>query len=139
MRRLWPFRYAPPFRPPFFRSLENLYNFEPYILAKMRKMSYHDPYIFAKIRKMSYFDPPGRRPTSNCMKMSSGLLVTMTTLIQIKVLRQGLSKSILSMLTIPKLEIDKFSGDAIEDQSFMAILMNVWAKRCLTIKSILTH
>ena len=32
--------YAPPFRPPFFRSLENLYSFDPYILAKMRKMSY---------------------------------------------------------------------------------------------------
>ena len=25
--------YAPPFRPPFFRSLENLYSFDPYILT----------------------------------------------------------------------------------------------------------
>ena len=49
--------YAPPFRPPFFRSLENLYGFDPYILAKIRKMSYFDPYILAKIRKVSYFDP----------------------------------------------------------------------------------
>ena len=31
--------YAPPFRPPFFRSLENLYSFDPYILAKMWKIS----------------------------------------------------------------------------------------------------
>ena len=37
--------YAPPFRPPFFRSLENLYSFDPYILAKMGKMSYFDPYF----------------------------------------------------------------------------------------------
>ena len=35
--------YAPPFRPPFFRSLENLYSFDPYILAKMGKMSHFDP------------------------------------------------------------------------------------------------
>ena len=49
--------YAPPFRPPFFRSLENLYSFDPYILTKMRKMWYFDPYILAKMRKMSYFDP----------------------------------------------------------------------------------
>ena len=42
---------------PFFRSLENLFSFDPYILAKMRKMSYFDPYILAKLRKMSYFDP----------------------------------------------------------------------------------
>ena len=49
--------YAPPFRPLFFRSLENLYSLDPYILAKMRKMSYFDPYILAKMRKMSYFDP----------------------------------------------------------------------------------
>ena len=48
--------YAPPFQPPFFRSLENLYSFDPYILAKMWKMSYFDPYILAKMRKMSYFD-----------------------------------------------------------------------------------
>ena len=48
--------YAPPFRPPFFRSLATLYRFDPYILAKMRKM-YFDPYILAKMRKMSYFDP----------------------------------------------------------------------------------
>ena len=47
--------YAPPFRPPFFRSLGNLYSFDPYILAKMRKM-YFNPYILAKMRKMSYFD-----------------------------------------------------------------------------------
>ena len=35
--------YAPPFRPPLFRFLENLYSFNLYILAKMRKMSYFDP------------------------------------------------------------------------------------------------
>ena len=50
--------YAPPFRPPFFRSLENLYSFEPYILAKMRKMSYFDPYFSSKLGKMYSFDPP---------------------------------------------------------------------------------
>ena len=49
--------YAPPFQPPFVRSLKNLYSFDPYILAKMRKMSYFDPYILAKMRKMSYLDP----------------------------------------------------------------------------------
>ena len=50
--------YAPPFRPPFFRSLENLYSFDPYILAKMRKMSYFDPYFSSKLGKMYSFDPP---------------------------------------------------------------------------------
>ena len=48
--------YAPPFRPPFFRSLENLYSFDPYILAKMRKMSYFDPYFSSKLGKMYSFD-----------------------------------------------------------------------------------
>ena len=50
--------YAPPFRPPFFRCLENLYSFDPYILAKMRKMSYFDPYFSSKLGKMYSFDPP---------------------------------------------------------------------------------
>ena len=50
--------YAPPFRPPFFRSLENLYSFDPYFLAKMRKMSYFDPYFLSKFGKMYSFDPP---------------------------------------------------------------------------------
>ena len=50
--------YAPPFRPPFFGSLENLYSFDPYILAKMRKMSYFDPYLSSKLGKMYSFDPP---------------------------------------------------------------------------------
>ena len=50
--------YAPPFRPPFFGSLENLYSFDPYILAKMRKMSYFDPYFSSKLGKMYSFDPP---------------------------------------------------------------------------------
>ena len=50
--------YAPPFRPPFFRSLENLYSFDPYILAKMRKKSYFDPYFSSKLGKMYSFDPP---------------------------------------------------------------------------------
>ena len=40
--------YAPPFWPPFIRSLENLYSFYPYIWAKMRKMSYFDPYFSSK-------------------------------------------------------------------------------------------
>ena len=47
---------APPFRPPFFRSLENLYSFDPIILAKMRKM-YFDPYFSSKLGKMYSFDP----------------------------------------------------------------------------------
>ena len=50
--------YAPPFRPPFFRSLENLYSFDPFILAKMGKMSYFDPYFSSKLGKMYSFDPP---------------------------------------------------------------------------------
>ena len=50
--------YAPPFRPPFFRSLKNLYSFDPYILAKMGKMSYVDPYFSSKLGKMYSFDPP---------------------------------------------------------------------------------
>ena len=49
--------YTPPFRPPFFRSLATLYRFEPYILAKMRKMSYFDPYFSSKLGKMYSFDP----------------------------------------------------------------------------------
>ena len=40
--------YAPPFWPPFFMSLENLYCFDPYILAKMRKMSHFNPYFLSK-------------------------------------------------------------------------------------------
>ena len=32
--------------PPFFRSLENLSSFNPYIWAKVRKMSYFDPFFF---------------------------------------------------------------------------------------------
>ena len=40
--------YDPPFRPPFYRSLGNLYSFDPYIWAKMRKMSYFDHYFLAK-------------------------------------------------------------------------------------------
>ena len=50
--------YAPPFRPPCFRSLENLYSFDPYILTKMRKMSYFDPYFSSKLGKMYNIDPP---------------------------------------------------------------------------------
>ena len=42
---------------PLFRSLENLYSFDPYILAKMRKMSYFDPYFSSKFGKMHSFDP----------------------------------------------------------------------------------
>ena len=48
--------YAPPFGPPFFKSLVNLYSFDPYILAKMRKM-YFDPYFSSKLGKMYSFDP----------------------------------------------------------------------------------
>ena len=47
--------YAPPFRPPFFRFLENLHSFDPYILANMRKMSYFDPYFSSKLGKMYSF------------------------------------------------------------------------------------
>ena len=50
--------YAPPFRSPFLMSLENLYSFDTYILAKMRKMSYFDPYLSSKLGKMYSFDPP---------------------------------------------------------------------------------
>ena len=40
---------------PLSRSLENLYRFDPYILAKTRKMSYFDPYfIFIKIGQNVY-------------------------------------------------------------------------------------
>ena len=56
--------YAAPFRPPFFRSLENLYSFDPYILAKMRQMSYFDPYFSSKLGKMYSFDPPFFYPCS---------------------------------------------------------------------------
>ena len=49
--------YAPPFRSPFSRSLGNLYSFDPYILAKMRKRSYFDPYLSSKLSKMYSFDP----------------------------------------------------------------------------------
>ena len=49
--------YALPFRPPFFRSLENFYSFDPYILAKTRKMSYFDPYFSSKLGKMYSFAP----------------------------------------------------------------------------------
>ena len=56
--------YAPPFRPLFFRSLENLYSFDPYILAKMKKMSYFDRYFSSKLDKMYSFDPPFFDPRS---------------------------------------------------------------------------
>ena len=49
--------YAPPFRPPFFRSLENLYSFHPFILTKMRKLSYFDPCFSSKLGKMYSFNP----------------------------------------------------------------------------------
>ena len=41
----------------FCGSLEILYSFDPYILAKMRKMSYFDPYFSSKLGKMYSFDP----------------------------------------------------------------------------------
>ena len=48
---------------PFFRSLENLYSFDPYILTKMRKkMSYFDPYFSSKLGKMYSFTPPPPPP-----------------------------------------------------------------------------
>ena len=37
---------------PFFRSQGNLYNFDPYIFAKITKMSYFDPYFSSKFGKM---------------------------------------------------------------------------------------
>ena len=43
---------------PFYRSLENLYSFDPYIWGRIRKMSYFDPYFLAKYGKMYCFDPP---------------------------------------------------------------------------------
>ena len=49
---------------PFFRSLEILYSFDPYILAKMRKMLYFDPYFSSKLSKMYSFDPPFFYPCS---------------------------------------------------------------------------
>ena len=49
---------APPFRPPFFRSLEKLYSFDPYILAKMRKMSNFDPYFHQSWAKCIVSTPP---------------------------------------------------------------------------------
>ena len=43
--------YAPPFRPPFFRSLEHLYSFDTYILAKMGKNVVFRPLFLIKIRQ----------------------------------------------------------------------------------------
>ena len=53
---------APPFRPPFFRSLENLYSFDPYILAKIRKMSYFDSYFSLKDCAKCMVPPPPPPP-----------------------------------------------------------------------------
>ena len=50
---------------PFFRSLENSYSFDPYILAKMRKMSYFDPYFSSKLGKMYSLDPQLRSWSSS--------------------------------------------------------------------------
>ena len=49
--------YAPPFWPPFFKPLANLYSFDPYIWAKIRRMSYFDPYLLSKYGEMYSFDP----------------------------------------------------------------------------------
>ena len=43
---------------PSFSALENLYSFDHYILAKMRKMLYSHPYFSSKLDKMYSFDPP---------------------------------------------------------------------------------
>ena len=43
--------YAPPFRPPFFRSLENLYSFDPYILEKNGGNVVFRPLFLIKIRQ----------------------------------------------------------------------------------------
>ena len=50
--------YAPPFLPPFFRPLENLYSFDPYISAKIMKMLYFHSYFLSKFDEMYSFDPP---------------------------------------------------------------------------------
>ena len=50
--------YALPFRPPFFRFLENLYSFDPYTLTKMRKMLYFEPYFLSKLGKMYIVSTP---------------------------------------------------------------------------------
>ena len=52
-------------------TLENLYSFDPYIWAKMRKMSYFDPYFLAKFGKMYSFTPLFNWPCS----ISSQLVV----------------------------------------------------------------
>ena len=64
--------YAPPFRPHFFRPLENLYSFDPYIWAKMRKMSYFDSYFWSKLGEMYSFFPHEVRPMfpSPCVPQS---------------------------------------------------------------------
>ena len=43
--------YAPPFRSPFFRPLKNLYNFDPYIWAKMRKCRISTPFFGQNLAK----------------------------------------------------------------------------------------
>ena len=48
--------YALPFRPPFFSSLENLHNFDPY-MTKIRKM-YFDTYFLSKSGKTIHPHPP---------------------------------------------------------------------------------
>ena len=55
---MWRLLHMPAISTPFFRSLGNLYSFDPYLLAKMRKMSYLDPYFSSKLSKMYSFDPP---------------------------------------------------------------------------------
>ena len=49
--------YVPPFRPPFFRSLENFYSFGPYIWFKKNREMYFDPYFSSKFGEM-YSPPP---------------------------------------------------------------------------------
>ena len=49
---------------PFFRSLENLYSFDPCVLPKMKKMSYFDPYFSSKLGKMYSFALPFFTPVA---------------------------------------------------------------------------
>ena len=54
--------YAPPFRPPLSGLWKICIVFDPYILAKVRKMSYFDPYFSSQLGKMYSFDPPFSDP-----------------------------------------------------------------------------
>ena len=52
----------PPFRPPFFRPLENLYSFDPYIGAKIRKCCISTPIFCQNLVECIVSTPPPPPP-----------------------------------------------------------------------------